>query len=310
MRTINIIQKILSYYQERVKECKNSSEVKRCNKNLKSVIAYSVKKHPHLLHPLCDTNITKESAGELFDTIRSAVNDCYVPVFPTHNYFTDVIKNQVIETPIYESFYNADKDYVAQISNRRVERSSINDYLLNALISMPINKVHITFVELGDSLIGDFFYQNFSPKLYTSIIKDSEVLSFFESIKVRIIENQQQYGNYPEYCIQNKMIPLPYEIIVLPFGIESVKKDYILSHIDFVLKNGLNSGVYVIGITDVESEDVVRDYPGIDSNVSIRNQLSNKSVKDLFYDEVVIKNGTFSDSRKIIEALKDRRAHV
>lgn len=44
MRTINIIHKVLSYYQERVKECKNSSEVKNCNKNLQNTIAYSVKK--------------------------------------------------------------------------------------------------------------------------------------------------------------------------------------------------------------------------------------------------------------------------
>ena len=304
MRTINIIHKVLSYYQERVKECKNSSEVKNCNKNLQNTIAYSVKKYPHLLHPLCDPNIIEESARELFDTIKTAVNDCYVPVFPTHNYFTDVIKNQVIETPIYDSFYNANKESVTQINNRCVERTSINDYLLNALISMPINKVHVTFVELGDSLIGDFFYQNLSSKIYSSIIKESDVLSFFESIKARIIENQQQYGNYPEYCIQNKMVPLPYEIIILPFNAKSVKKDYTLSHIDFVLKNGSNSGVYVVEITDVESEDSVRDYPGIEDDMSIRSKLSNKSVKDLFYDEVVIENGTFSDSGEIIEALK------
>lgn len=305
MRTINIIQKVLSYYQERVKECKNSFEVKHCNDKLQSAIAYSVKKYPHLLHPLCDTNITEESAGELFDTIKIAVNECYVPIFPTHYYFTDVIKNQVIETPIYESFYGADKEYVTQINNRCITRASINDYLLNILISMPINKVHITFLELGDSLIGDFFYQNLSPKLYTSIIKEAEVLSFFESIKARIIENQQQYGNYPEYCIHNKMIPLPYEIIVLPFDVKSIKKDHVLSHIDFVLKNGSNSGVYVVGITDVESEDTLRDCPGIEGDMPIRNKLPNKNVEGLSYDEVVIRNGIFSDSRKIVEALKE-----
>lgn len=305
MRTINIIQKVLSYYQERVKECTNSSEVKHCNKKLHSVIAYSVKKHPHLLHPLCGTNINEEYARELFDTIKTAVNDCYIPFFPTHNNFTDVIRNQVIETPIYETFYNADKECLTQITNRSVERIWINDYLLNILISMPINRVHITFIELSDSLVGDFFYQNLSPKLYTSIIKETEVSSFFEYIKARIIENQQLYGNYPEYCIQNKMIPQPYEIIILPFDIKSIKKESILSHIDFVLKNGAKAGVYIIGTTDAESMGPVRDCPDTMSDTSIRNKLLNKYVKDFFYDEVVIKNETPSNNVEIVKTLKD-----
>lgn len=238
MNTLFFIKELLSFYKES-QDRKYFIEKFNILKD----------KYPHLLYPLCDSNICFEDAVELFENIKKIIKNSFVPIYPTLLHFTDYINGDIIETPIFDGLFNECKNDELFINgSRHIHISNLNDFLLSLLISLPINKIKITFVELDDKNYGDFFYQNINFKLYNLITKEDELKNYIDRLNKRIEKVKEVYGTYSEYCLKNKVIPVPYEIIIAPKY--SNKKWYdgykrLLEYKKTKLKNGGVELVYV-----------------------------------------------------------------
>lgn len=212
-----------------------------------SVMTKLLSLFPHLLHQICKLDICEEEASELVGKFGKEAKKSFAPIFPSHLKYVDVINDNVIETPIFDTY----NDYRSS-----VERKCIIDYLLNIILSMPINKVNVTFVELGNEFVGDFFYKNINPKIYHNnpIIDEHSFREYLSQQKKRIVDVKKQYGNYFEYCLKNKAIPLPYEIMVISEDNTNWFKSY---EKDLMTLNSQSkeSGLFIIQVSKTEQRN-------------------------------------------------------
>ncbi len=156
MNTIFIIKEILSFYAKKM----SNSSIEKQNKykdELVTIMTKLIDLYPYLLHPISHPYLTEKEAFNIIEKIKKEVDRNYVPLFPSHLKYTDVIEENVIETPVFETCEN---------NYKQVYYKDITNYLLNMLLCIPINKLNITFVEIGNELVGDFFYKNINPKIY------------------------------------------------------------------------------------------------------------------------------------------------
>ena len=197
MKTLVFVKELLSFYKD------TGDAVSFVNTFNKMINQY-----PHLLYPLYGTDISREKAISVFQNIKDNVKKCFIPIFPTYSCFTDFLCGSIIETPIFDNpYYGFDT---------RINKSYLDDYLVSCLISLQIKKVKITFIELDGTCYGDYFYKNINSELYNTITTEYELKDYIDKLKKRIILMKQQYGDYREYCLSNRLIPVPYEILVFP----------------------------------------------------------------------------------------------
>lgn len=249
--TLLHIKEILSFYAK-----KNDNIQKVNDDELIAMMMKLLNQFPYLLHPICDSNLSKKQAFNLVNNIKKSVSENYVPVFPSYSKFVDVIGNYVIETPVFVS-YNDCQTYI--------ESKNLNDYLLNILLSMPINKVNITFLELGEEYVGDFFYKNINSKIYHNnpITDEYEFQKYLNVQKKRIVNVREQYGDYIEYCLNNKRIPISYEFLIISENHTSWFSDY-EKELELLSEQSWNSGFYIIRVSKQETET---DFSALTSNL-------------------------------------------
>ena len=161
--------------------------------------------------------------------------------------------------------------------------------------AIPLNnKVNLTFIELGDYLIGDFFYKNISSRLYKTISDENDFKDYIRKLKSRMLERRKSFGNYPEYCESTKSIPFPYEIVILPE--EDATKDW-YSHIEKELpyfdRYGSEYGALLI-FPFKENEkccNMVKNY----NHEDIRHSIGDRNIEDFSYDELIFINDKIED---------------
>jgi len=246
MKTILFIKNVLSNYVLRTNAA--SIELQQQYKDeLVAIMSKLLDWFPHLLHPLCSPDLGKEEAWGIVDKIKKEVCKNYVPIFPSHLKYLDNINEQIIETPVFRTY----DDIHEQLKNE-----DVTDYLLNILLSLPINKVNITFVEIGNDFIGDFFYKNISPQIYKqrSITKENELKDCLDKLSEKIFNIRKQYGNYYDYCLREQVIPLPYEILVISEDNTSWFHSY-EKIIATLMTRGKDCGVWVIKCSKEEIKD-------------------------------------------------------
>lgn len=246
MDTILIIKNILSNYALRTNS--TSDELQKLYKDeLVAIMRKLLDWFPYLLHPLCRPDLNREEAFEIVKNIKRGVCNNYVPIFPSHLKFIDYINKHIIETPVFVSY---DDNY------QQIQTQDITDYLLNILLSLPINKVNITFVEIGNEFIGDFFYQNINPKIYKqhSITKENELIECLDKLNEKIFNIRKNYGDYYAYCLKEQKIPLPYEILVVSDNNTSWFHTY-EKQIETLITRGKDCGVWVIKCSKEKIED-------------------------------------------------------
>lgn len=255
MNTILFIKDILSNYALRANSA--SDELQKLYKDeLVSIMRKLLEWFPYLLHPLCSSDLSREEALKIVENIKKGVCNNYVPIFPSHLKYIDNINNHIIETPVFVSY---DDNY------KQIPKKDITDYLLNILLSLPINKVNITFVEIGNEFIGDFFYQNINPKIYKqhSITKENELIECLDKLNEKIFNIRKNYGDYYAYCLKEQKTPLPYEILVISDDNTSWFHPY-EKQIETLLTRGKDCGIWVIRSSKREINEIPKEYTNED----------------------------------------------
>ena len=93
----------------------------------------------------------------------------------------------------------------------------INQFVIQTLLLLPIKKIHLTFVDLKNSYEYEQLLRNLPSSLYNTrpITTEQLMAEFLDSMEKRREEVIKRFVNYPEYCNNNRSIPIPYEIVIL-----------------------------------------------------------------------------------------------
>lgn len=195
-------------------------------------------KYPELLFVNYPQNIKTETISKLFLKIKEKSEKRYVPFFFLPQYSIHYIGNSRIEYPTICEF---GKSLDIHYDSRNNKIRTINLLLLHMLLSVPIKKVRITFVDLGEKFDEEFLIKNLNPILYNNpITREEEFYSFINLQNERRLSIKKKYGNYPDYCNRNKCIPVPYEVVVfLDEYIDDEKWD----KINYYVTEGYSVGV-------------------------------------------------------------------
>ena len=94
------------------------------------------------------------------------------------------------------------------------ELDYLNESLFRVIISLPIKQVHITFVDL--QLTGGIadLTKHLDKSLYSIITDNHQLDTLFSSLKERMVNVLEEYGDIVEYQEKNKEFKYPYEVIV------------------------------------------------------------------------------------------------
>ena len=265
MKSLKYIKVLLDDFAKEINKSPDSEYRIKVESIFLENINKLIGKYPNLLYPICDVNIPIDVAQTMVLKIREIAQHNYIPIVPSNKKFIDVINESIIETPSFDNYFNDKKDIV-------LKECEINDYLIGLLLSLPINKIHITFVELGSNHIGDYFYKNINPKLYNVITSEHELNVFFEKKSKKILDFKKKYSQYPNYCQKNHSIPEAYEFIVFSdFNIYGTS--WANKYISLV-RNGVDAGIGIITMSQY-AKQVIFDIPQI---FEIGNQ--SKNVRD------------------------------
>ena len=168
--------------------------------------------YPELLFINYPQDIDKDIISDLFMKIKENAAKRYVPFFFLPQYSVHYIDNNRIEYPTICEF---GKSLDIHYDSRNSKIRTINLLLLHLLLSVPIKRVRITFVDLGEKFDEEFLINNLNPILYNDpITREEDFQNFINLQNERRLSIKKKYGNYPEFCKRNMCIPVPYEVVV------------------------------------------------------------------------------------------------
>lgn len=262
-QTLPIVEKVLKSYVDKLfqidVETDNEfySAVKEVKKELLAEVESLRDESPELFFLNYDKTLSADAAKEIVNKITSNAKKHYaLDRIPTTDFFVDKVNGDTIVTPSFISQWDTYMEI--EIPQRAIQKDLLNSFLINLLLSLPIKKINLRFVDLDNSFLADYIYKNIDSSLFhEKPISDVETFrQFLRAMNERIINSVKQYGNVDEYNKKNKTIAQPYEIIILFDEDKKYLKDQneCLRELEAVKKNGEKAGIYIINIQKVDRE--------------------------------------------------------
>lgn len=250
MKTLVYIRDLLLKYADRMEafQIDNVGEIDSIRSEFISNIQKLKERFPHLLYSICSIKMNKEEACTYVKHIKDATKNCYYPIIPI-SFFTNIIGNDIIETPKFWDFSEWDTYIGIQ------GESTLNSFLVSLLLAVPVGKMKFTIIDLEEKLDIDFLYKQISPKLYNHkpIAKEQELLELLERVNKRILDAKQKNEIYSKYCQENKQIPIPYEFIILTdnntHNFSNGTYNFCQKRLESIVKNSYIAGIYFINLT-------------------------------------------------------------
>ena len=254
-QTLPIIQKILKAYVEKLFQIDVKTddeffaEVDKAQKTLLSDIEGARAKNSEWLFLNYDKKMSADSAKEIVCQITEKASSRSVfDILPTTEFFVDKIQGENLVTPSFITQWNTYN--VFDLPQGEFAKELLASFLLNMMISLPIKKTHFTFVDLGNSFLADFIYQNIDGSLYhDKPISNIETFkSFLRSMNEHVLNCVKQYGNLAEYNKEHKTIAEPYEVVILFEENDKYLKDEkeCFKELEALKMNGEKAGIYII----------------------------------------------------------------
>lgn len=134
------------------------------------------------------------------------------------------------------------------------ELDYLNESLFRVIISLPIKQVHITFVDL--QLTGGIadLTKHLDKSLYSIITDNHQLDTLFSSLKERMVNVLEEYGDIVEYQEKNKEFKYPYEVIVWLGYLK--KNDSYYPQLLTMLKQGYKGGIFFALLPRFASDEI------------------------------------------------------
>lgn len=211
------------------------------------------------LMPVSDTsNLTKEDIAVMIQTLEERVSNKFsARLLPTGNVLCDEICGHKIVTPVFSSWQGETaKEGNFVISYGKSEEkdavAAMNYLVGNMLLSLPIKKVHLNFVNLNYSSTASGLMSKLDKSLFSFISDTKELDAFCSNMDQRMQDVLQNCeGDLVKYNDKNKQILYPYEIVVL-LDYPNEMYDYSVKKLNALLTNGHKGGIYFVIMHNVD----------------------------------------------------------
>ena len=198
---------------------------------------------------------TKMSADEVQNIIsnlkRSVATKFSAPLLPSYNMLQKEVCGKKFNIPSFEAWQGAsskEANFVIHY-NKATESDAISamNYLVgNMLLSLPIKRVHLNFVDLNYSGAAALFTTKLDKSLFRDVIYTTqEFQEFCEEMQQRLGEAVQDLGgNLIKYNEENQTYRYPYDVVVL-IGYPN-QFDHAPQQLSPLFENGHKGGIYFV----------------------------------------------------------------
>lgn len=198
---------------------------------------------------------TKMSADEVQNIIsnlkRSVATKFSAPLLPSYNMLQKEVCGKKFNIPSFEAWQGASSEEANFVIhyNKATESDAISamNYLVgNMLLSLPIKRVHLNFVDLNYSGAAALFTTKLDKSLFRDVIYTTqEFQEFCEEMQQRLGEAVQDLGgNLIKYNEENQTYRYPYEVVVL-IGYPN-QFDHTPQQLSSLFENGHKGGIYFV----------------------------------------------------------------
>lgn len=211
------------------------------------------KMYPELVQVNMQGIVGEEYAEEFISRLKFNSGNRYsLDFIPTGNYFHDKINGEDIYTPEYIKWQDENNPYQNIVINysdntQDAARYILNNLILNILISLPIDTVHLSIIDPKYTGMGSIFTENLTSKFYHDEIIVKNDSSFFNRIKYlteHISKTITKYGDLISYNNKHEYIAMPYELVLL--NCYPYNYDAYIEELMPLFENGNKYGVYFI----------------------------------------------------------------
>lgn len=265
MKTIQAIKLLLEDCRQRIDrivaltkkdyEAQVKAEVDMTNESLKKLYLL----FPDII-PISDTsNLTKEDIDVMIQTLEERVSTKYsARLLPTGNVLCDEICGHKIVTPAFSAWQGGtakEGNFVISYdkSNEKDAVAAMNYLVGNMLLSLPIKRVNLNFVNLNYSTTASGLMQKLDKSLFDFISDTKGLDAFCSNMDQRMQDVLQNCGgDLVAYNDANQTMLYPYEVVVL-LEYPNEMYDYSVKKLSALLENGHKGGIYFVIMNNTDN---------------------------------------------------------
>ena len=284
MKTIKAIKLLLEEYKQHVERIVARSKADY-DKQVKVAQAETMGKlkklsmlFPDLMPADNESNMSEKDMEIMLANLKRRVEMKYsARLLPSVETLRDEIYGTEFNTPAFIEWQGAtskEANFVIDYDKSNVKDavSAMNYLVGNMLLSLPIKRVHLNFVDLNFTGAAQLFTKNLDKSLYRDLIVDAQQLNdFCKEMQQRMVTVLQECGNLVEYNEQNKTYRYPYEIVVL-LDYPNMY-DYVAQQLAALFENGHKGGIYFVVLhnTDIKPSNQNKSLIDMKDHYSVLN---------------------------------------
>ena len=294
MKTIQAIKLLLEEYKQHVERIVARSKTDY-DKQVKAAQAETMGKlkklsmlFPDIMPVNTGDSMSASEVETMIANLKRRVETKYsARLLPSGEMLHDEIYGAEFDTPTFTEWQGAtSKEANFVISyNKSTAKDAISamNYLVgNMLLSLPIKRVHLNFVDLNYTGGAQLFTKNLDKSLFRDLIVDSQQLNdFCKELQQRIATVIQECGNIVEYNEENKACRYPYEVVVL-LDYPNMY-DYVAQQLSALFENGHKGGIYFVVLhnTDIKPSNQNKSLIDMTDHYSVLNLKNFKTANSL-----------------------------
>ena len=294
MKTIQAIKLLLEEYKQHIERIVAQTK-KEYDQDVKKAQAETMGKLKKLsmlfpdIMPVNDVGSMKANEVEtMIANLKRRVETKYsARLLPSTQMLHDNIYGTDFYTPTFTEWQGATSKEANFIIS--YDKSMVNDaisamnYLVgNMLLSLPIKRVHLNFVDLNFTGGAQLFTKNLDKSLFRDLIVDPQQLNdFCKELQQRMVTVLQDCGSLVEYNEQNQTYRYPYEVVVL-LDYPNMY-DYVAQQLAALFENGHKGGIYFVVLhnTDVKLSNQNNSLLDMKDHYSVLNLKRMKTAKHI-----------------------------
>lgn len=253
METLSVVKDLVLDFAQKIadakcKGCLNQS-ILDIKKDFVSKMMAIRNEIPSYLYINYNQNITEEEAKEIFANIKFVALSHYFFYIPLPQYAPITIDGIKLEIPFLSPWTIPNEGskglFVLEYDTNENKKASLNQTLLQILLTLPIKKILLNLVDLKAKYEDEFLLQNLPPQIYNEapVISEDQLLRLLDRLEKRKQEVITKYDVFWKYCAQHETFPMPYEFVVL---YDEVYDEAIRKRLNALIDDSDRIGVYFI----------------------------------------------------------------
>ena len=263
MKTIQAIKLLLEQYKQHVERIVARTK-EDYDKQVKAAQAETMGKlkklsilFPDIIPVNADDSMSASEVETMIANLKQRVETKYsARLLPSGEILHDEIYGTGFDTPTFTEWQGTtskEANFVINYdkSSEKEAISAMNYLVGNMLLSLPIKRIHLSFIDLNFTGGAQLFTKNLDKSLFRDLIVDPQQLNdFCKEMQQRMVSILQECGNLVEFNEQNQTYRYPYEVVVL-LDYPNMY-DYVAQQLAALFENGYKGGIYFVVLHNID----------------------------------------------------------